>query len=143
MKINKRVVIGLLIIVLILASAYTIEFTYKNIGLKSGAVIEISKNEKEAAYFGGDVLKELPGGSTDGSEQGPTLNSVLMAAGVTDFNEVQIFGLDEDSYLKLDQKQVSDEYRFYYTDHNTLNLARQSDNKNILVESVCKINVAD
>jgi len=143
MKFNKKIIIGLLIIVLIIAVSYTVEFSYKSFGLKSGAVIQISYNNQVAAYFGGDVLKKLPDGTAENSNQGPTLNSVLIAAGISDFKKVEISGLEDDVPYKLDGKQISDNYRFYYTDHNTVSLAQKSDSGKILVEDVSKINAAD
>lgn len=143
MKLNNKIIIGILAIILITAGAYATEYFYKNSGLKSGAVIKISDNNQLAAYFGSDVFKQLPGGSTEGSDEGPTLTSVLIAAGINSFASVEIKGVRDDSPYRLDGKQVGDDCRFYYTDHNTVNFALRSDRAKVLVEDVSEINVKD
>lgn len=142
MKINKKIIIGILIVILIPVISYTIEYAFKNAGLKSGAIIEISLNNQVAAYFGSDVLQKLPNGSGNGDE-GPTLNSVLIAAGINNFSTIEISGGKDETPYKISSQDNRDEYRFYYTPHNTVNLAKKSESQNILVEDVGLINAKD
>lgn len=142
MNLNKKIIIGIIIVLLIPVISYTIEYTFKSTGLKSGAIIKISHNNQVAAYFGSDVLKQLPAGSGN-SNEGPTLSSVLIAAGIGNFSNVDISGGNDDSPYKISSNEMSNNYRFYYTDHNTVNLVKKSDNQNILVEDVSEINAKD
>ena len=140
MTMNKKIIIGIMVLVLIIVAAYTFEYTYKSAGTKSGSIIEITNNNQAAAFMGSDVLKKLPGGTKDKSEEGPTLTSVLVAAGISDFSKVEITGVQEDAYYVANKAEISNDIIFYYTDHNTVNLAKK-DNHQVLVEDVSTINI--
>lgn len=143
MKLNKRIIVGSLIVILFPVIAYTIEYTFKSAGLKSGVIIKISRNNQVAAYFGSDVLKKLPAGSGN-SHEGPALRSVLIAAGISHFGNANISGGKGDTSCKISSKEMSSNYRFYYTDHNTVNLVKKSgDLHQILVKDVSAINAMD
>lgn len=143
MTLNKKIAGGIITILLIMAASYFIEITYKQTGLKSGAIIKISSNNQPAAFFGSDVLKKLPGGAEGPSGEGPTLKSVLASAGISDFNKVEILGVNESSSFVARQQDISDDLIFYYTDHGTVNLAKKSNSQSVLVEDVSEINASD
>lgn len=143
MTLNKKMILGLIILVAMILASYTIEFTYKSSGLKSGAIIKISNNNQPAAYFGSDVLKQLPGGTKEKSEEGPTLNSVLVAAGISDFKKVEIIGLKKGNSYVVNETEISNDVIFYYTDHGTVNLAQKDNSQTILVNDVSEINTKD
>ncbi len=140
MTMNKKIIMGIIVLVLTIIAAYTFEYTYKNSGVKSGAIIEITNNNQPAAFMGSDVLKKLPGGTKDKSEEGPTLTSVLVAAGINDFSKVEIIGVKKSAPYVANKAEISNDLIFYYTDHNTVNLAKKDNYQNILVEDVSGIN---
>jgi len=139
MTLNKKIIMGIMILVLMIAASYTLEYTYKNAGTKSGSIIKITNNNQTAAFMGSDVLKKLAGGTKNKSEEGPTLTSVLVAAGISDFSKVQITGVRESASYVASKAEISNDIIFYYTDHNTVNLAKK-DNHQVLVEDVSTIN---
>ena len=139
MTLNKKIIMGIMILVLMIAASYTLEYTYKNAGTKSGSIIKITNNNQTAAFMGSDVLKKLAGGTKNKSEEGPTLTSVLVAAGISDFSKVQITGVREGASYVASKAEISNDIIFYYTDHNTVNLAKK-DNHQVLVEDVSTIN---
>jgi hypothetical protein len=139
MTLNKKIIIGIIVLAFAVIAAYTIEFTYKDSGIKSGAIIEITNNDQPAAYMGSDVLKKLPGGTKDKSEEGPTLNSVLVAAGISDFSKVEISGVKKSAPYVANKAEISNDLIFFYTDHNTVNLVKK-DTQNVLIEDVSAIN---
>jgi hypothetical protein len=139
MTLNKKIIIGIIVLALAVIAAYTIEFTYKDSGIKSGAIIEITNNNQPAAYMGSDVLKKLPGGTKDKSGEGPTLTSVLVAAGISDFSKVEISGVKKGAPYMANKAEISNDLIFFYTDHNTVNLVKK-DNQNVLIEDVSVIN---
>src|SRR5665648_1241208 len=93
MTMNRKIFMGIMVLLLTIIASYTIEFTYKSAGTKSGTIIAITNNNKPAAYMGSDILKKLPGGTKDKPEAGPTLTAVLVAAGTSDFSKVEITGV--------------------------------------------------
>ena len=139
MTMNKKIIMGMMVLVFAIIAAYTIEFTYKDSGVKSGAIIEITNNNQPAAFMGSDVLKKLPGGTKSESEEGPTLTAVLVAAGINDYSKVEITGVKKGAPYVVNKAEISNDFIFYYTDHNTVNLAKK-DNQNVLVEDVSGIN---
>ena len=139
MTMNKKIIMGIMVLVFTIIASYTIEYTYKDSGVKSGAIIEITNNNQAAAFMGSDVLKKLPGGTKGKSEEGPTLTSVLVAAGINDYSKVQITGVKKGATYAVNKAEISNDLIFYYTDHNTVNLAKK-DNQHVLIEDVSAIN---
>lgn len=138
MTINKKIIAGFAVLVLIIAASYGIEYSYKSVGTKSGAIVKISNNNQPAAYFGSDVLQKLPGGTKKNSAEGPTLTSVLIAAGISDFSKVEIIGVNSNTPYIINKAEVNNNLVFYYTNHNTVNLVKK-DNQQVLVEDVSTI----
>jgi len=140
MTMNKKIFMGIMVLVLTIIASYTIEFTYKSAGTKSGAIIAITNNNQPAAFMGSDVLKKLPGGTKDQSEEGPALTAVLVAAGTSDFSKVEISGVKKGVPYVVSKTEISNDLIFYYTDHNTVNLAKKDNYQKVLVEDVSAIN---
>ena len=139
MTLNRKIIIGIMLLAFTVITAYVIEFTYKDAGVKSGAIIQITNNNQPAAFMGSDVLKKLPGGTKEKSEEGPTLTSVLVAAGINDFSKVEITGVKKGAPYVANKAEISNDLIFYYTGHNTVNLVKK-DNQYVLVEDVSGIN---
>lgn len=142
MTMNKKIIMGIMILVLAIVASYTIEFTYKDSGVKSGAIMEFTYNNQPAAYMGSDVLKQLPGGTKEKSEEGPTLTTVLVAAGIANYSKVEITGVKKGTPFVANKAEISDDIIFYYTNHGTVNLVKK-DNQHVLVEDVSGINAQD
>jgi hypothetical protein len=140
MTMNKRISMGIMVLVLTIIAAYTFEYTYKDAGVKSGTIIGITNNDQPAAFMGGDVLKKLPGGTKVNSQEGPSLTSVLVAAGISNFSKVEITGIRKGVPYVVTKAEISNDFIFYYTDHNTVNLAKKDNYQNVLVEDVSSIN---
>lgn len=140
MTLTKKIVMGITALVVVILAAYAFEYTYKAVGTKSGTIVEIAENNQPAAYMGSDVLKQLPGGTNENPEEGPTLNAVLLAAGITDFVSAEIWGARNDTPYLINEDEISDDFIFYYTSHNTVNLVKK-DRQQVLMENVSGINV--
>lgn len=138
MTMNKKIIIGILVLALAVIAAYSIEYTYKGAGKKSGAIIEITNNKQPAAFMGSDVLKKLPGGTNEKSTEGPTLSTVLVAAGINDFSKVEITGVKNGAPYVANKAEISNDMIFYYTDHNTVNLVKK-EKQQVLIEDVSGI----
>jgi len=140
MTMNKKIIMGIMVLVFAIIASYTIEFTYKDSGVKSGTIIQITNNNQAAAFMGSDVLKKLPGGTREKSQEGPTLTTVLVAAGINDFSKVDITGVKKGAPYVVNKAEISNDLVLYYTDHNTVNLAKKDNYQNVLVEDVSAIN---
>lgn len=139
---NKKIIVSLVVIALIILGAYSTEYFFKENGLNSGSIVKVNNNAKLAAYMDKDVLTQLAGqkGKSSKNHVGPTLSSVLTAAGISYIEKVQVKGLHTKSPQKFDQKEINDDLVFYFTNHNTVNLGRKKDYPHYLVKDVTEIN---
>lgn len=143
MGLNKRIVISILTILMMVSISYLIENVSKERGLNSASIIKVLDNNKVAALMGVDVLKELKEQEFPNDEDvtnGPTLLTVLAAAGTGDYRTIEIKGLDNQTLYRASQNEINKEYIFIFTDHGTVNLCKINQEQQLLVKDVSEIN---
>jgi hypothetical protein len=131
-NLRVKATISILIILLAVGSSYAVEYVVKNQGLKTAKVIKVSLNNQPVAFLDVKILKQI--------SDNPTLASVLGAAGVNDFKEVEIKGLKNDNVYHASKEQVNDSIRFTFTDQGSVNLRSGNDPVSIKVDAVSEIN---
>lgn len=124
MSLKKKILMSFLIIILIIVTAYSIEYVSRERGLGSATIIKVTIDGKVASLMGVDVLSKLKSEPVAGSRltMGPELNSVLTAAGASRFNSIEIIGIDRQRSYRLDKKQINNQVVFYFNDSGTVNL---------------------
>ncbi|TWH51613.1 hypothetical protein [Sporomusa sp. KB1] len=132
---NRRITLSVLLIVLIVLAAYGTEYLAKNRGLHTATLITIQSNNKTAALFGVDVLRQLDAG-------GPGLLAVLAAAGIDRFSKVEVKGLKNNIVYPINN-EINKDLNLQFTDRGTVNLCNNKANKAILVEDVNEINAVN
>ncbi|MDD2444006.1 MAG: hypothetical protein PHS52_05860 [Desulfotomaculaceae bacterium] len=142
MSLNKKIIIGISIIFLIVAASYLLENASKERGLSAGKVIKVLDNNELAAYMGVDVIRylneqEFPGAP---DSKGPTLLYVMGAAGISEFNQVEIKGLGDGAVFRAGKDEVNRDYILCVTNQGTVNLINKNNYRYILVENVSEIN---
>jgi hypothetical protein len=95
--------------------------------------------------MGTDVMKalmeqEFPG---DGDVKGPTLLYVMGSAGIGEFKNVEIKGLQDDSTFKAAKAEINSDYILFLTGHGTVRLCKKGDYQHFLVEDVSEINTTN
>lgn len=133
---NRRITLSILLIVLIVLAAYGTEYLAKNRGLHTATMITIQSNNKTAALFGVDVLRQLDAG-------GPGLFAVLAAAGIDRFSKVEVKGIKNNTVYQINIDEINKELNLRFTDRGTVNLCNNKANKAILVEDVNEINAVN
>jgi hypothetical protein len=133
---NRRIALSILAIGLLVMAAYGTEYLAKNQGLHTATMINIQSNNKTAALFGVDVLRQLDGG-------GPGLISVLAAAGIDRFSKVEVKGLKNNTVYQINKNEINKDLNLRFTDRGTVNLCNNKANKAILVEDVNEINAVN
>ena len=137
---GKKLVISATIIALFVAGSYLLEYGLKSRALSSGTMIKVNSNGKLSALMGVDLIKELKKKeSGDQLGQGPQLSSVITAAGVAEFDRVEVRGVDDQSIFRIKKAEVGPELVIWYTDHGTVELRKKSKNKDILVKDISQI----
>jgi len=137
---SKKVIISIVVISLFVASSYFVEYMSKERGLNSAKIIKVLDNGKLAALMDTDTLMQLENKgssySKDEKAKGPALLSVIAAAGVDNFNTVEVKGR---SVYQIKKDEINRDYIFYFTDHGTVNLYKKNTDR-FLVEDVSEIN---
>lgn len=141
MSLNKKIITGMILIILFVAGAYLVENLSKEQGLNSAKVIKVQDNDNPVALMGIDVLKQLNKQEfpDDKDSKGPSLLYVMGSAGIGDFNKVEVKGLDNKSVYRANSSEISKDYILYFTDHGTVSLCKKSDCQHFLVEDVSQI----
>jgi len=142
MALNKRIIISISVVLLIVAISYLFENVSKERGLSIGRVIKVLDNNELTAYIGVDVLmylneQEFPGAP---DSKGPTLMYVMGSAGISEFNEVEIKGLGGDAVFLAGMDETNKDYVLCLTSSKTVNLINKNNYRHILVENVSEIN---
>ncbi|MDF9409515.1 MULTISPECIES: hypothetical protein [Pelotomaculum] len=142
MSLNKKIIISIVLIILAVAGSYLLENLSKERGLKSATVIKMQENNNLVALMGVDVLKTLKDQESPGDKdaKGLSLLYAMGAAGIGEFNQIEVKGVDNKSVFQANKNEITRDYLLYFTDHGTVNLCRKNDYQRFLVEDVSEIN---
>ena len=144
MKDKKRVIIGIILVFIIIGSAYLIENITTKQGLGSAKIVKITEKGKVAAYISTDILKQLVKQDVDEDDLsfGPPLQLAMHAAGVSEFTKVEVKGEDE-SHIILNKKDISDDLIIYLAGNGTMNLCRKENSSNFLIKEIKEIIISN
>jgi hypothetical protein len=138
-NLGKRILISAVAIILFVGGAYLLEYGLKSRALSSGAMIKVNSDGKLSALMSIDLIRELRKEASGSKDRGPALSSVITAAGVTDFNRVEVRGIDDESLLRLNKADIGPNLVVWYTDHETIELRNLDDDGRVLLEDICQI----
>lgn len=136
MGFQRRLLIGVCIILFVIASAYLIEFVSMEWGMRQGKRITVLDGGSTVAYLDSQALKQIAGSE----EIGPSLNSVLNAAGVGDFSVVEIKGVAEETACSIPREMLSEDLVFQFGEDGTADLIDQK-GAQLLIKNVSEIGV--
>lgn len=148
--INRRIVIGLLLLVLVVGGAFLFEGITKIKGSQSGQLVPVMQNDKTIAYYDAGVIRQLSlqerelkrdqGGSV--SDNKVSLSFALGSAGIDDYEYVLVTGLGDNEEFKL--KRGETESMVLSSNNNgTFSLVNQSGGNRVIVKEVARFYVAD
>lgn len=131
----------MLFIFLVVPMSYWMETFWKERGLETGSIISVLDQYQPAALMGMDVLRRLDKQNDLGSANtiGPSLVSVLAAAGVSGFDYIEVKGIRSRAVYQITKDELSDQYILVFTDHNTVNLSKGSEGQTLLVQDISEI----
>ncbi|MGI5926175.1 MAG: hypothetical protein ACOX8A_03195 [Thermacetogeniaceae bacterium] len=133
---RKRVITGVLIVLVIIGCAYLIEKGFLAIGLKSAKVIRVLDENKPIAYLDSRVLEQIG----DQDPKGPPLIAVLNAAGAEEYDEIVIRGLGDGSVYFLHREQLNNKLICSLNGNGTADLIDQRTSQ-VLVKLIKEIEV--
>lgn len=145
MSLNKKIIVSVIVIAVIIGCSYAFELNFKSSALKAGIMIDIKQDGRSAAVMDSGVLNKLPTTINKDAQkkEGPTLLSVLNSAGLSPYtyNKVYITSLYDDTPYEINASDLNDDIIFYFAGNKTVNLGRRSQYPNIIVRAVSNINV--
>lgn len=143
MNMKKRVIIGIVLIALLSAGAYLFENISTKQGIKSAKIIKITQKGKTIAFISSDILKQLMEqnlNKNDGEEAlGPSLALTMHAAGVSEFNQVEIKGKDKS--VVFNKEDIKDDLILFLKSDGSTNLCNKGSSANSLVNQVTEISI--
>lgn len=142
MTLNKKIIIALIAIALVIPGAYLFENFSKGQALKAATVIKVQEDSNLVALLGVDVLRKLNEQEFPGDEdsKGPSLLYAMGAAGIGEFNEIEIKGLNNKAVFRASRNEISRDYILCFTERGTVNLCLKNDYQHFLVKDVSEIN---
>jgi hypothetical protein len=145
MKIDKSIVIGILLLVFLTAGSYLLENVAKKQGTNSAKIIKITENNKVVAFISADVLKQLMEQNIKQGEnitdKGPSLQLAMDAAGKGNFNQIIVKGKVDNKSITLNKNDINDKLELYLENNGTVNLYEKGNNSNFVVKEITEISV--
>jgi hypothetical protein len=144
MKEKKRIVIGFMIVILIVAGSYLFQNLTIKLGLSSAKIIKVTEKGKVVAYISVSVLRQLMQqdlADEDNVTIGPPLLTAINSTGESAFNEVEVIGKGDKKDIILGKKDIYNDMILYLADNGTINLCRKDKALNYMVTEVTEIRI--
>lgn len=144
MKEKKRIVIGLVIAILIVAGSYLFQNLTMKLGLSSAKIIKVTEKSKVVAYISADVLRQLMQQDLEDEDNvtiGPPLLTAMNAAGASEFNEVEVIGKGNKNTIILKKNDINNDLILYLAGNGTINLCRKDKALNFMVTEITEIRI--
>jgi hypothetical protein len=145
MKENKRIVISVLLIFLLVAGSYLFENIMKKQGMNSAQIVKVTEKGKVVAYISADVLRQLMEQNSqkdeDNLSKGPSLILAMNAAGASNFKQIEVKGKGEKASFVLEEKDINSDLELFLENNGTINLCKKDNSSNFLVKEITEINI--
>lgn len=145
MKENKRIVISVLLIFLLVAGSYLFENVMKRQGMNSAQIIKVTEKGKVVAYISADVLRQLMEQNSqkdeDNLSKGPSLILAMNAAGVSNFKRIEIKGKGDKASIVLNENDISSDLELFLANNGTINLCKKDNSSSFLVKEITEIDI--
>ncbi len=149
MKIDKRIVLGLIFIVVIVGSAFLLEHTVKVQGSNSARIIPVIQNNETIAFVDAGVIeqlreqehamREVSEGSDNTGEV--SLEFVLGSVGGFDYRYIEVKGLDDSETWRLEQSKLDPAIVLSSNMSGTVAMINSEDGRQILIKAIKEIHL--
>lgn len=148
MNLNRKMLLSIMLIGLIVGGSYAVECAVKVQGARSARIVRVVNDDQAVAMLSAGVFKQLKQqesafdkDTSDNSVDGPSLLFVIRSTGINDFQQVEVKGLQNEDVYKLERNQINNDIVFSFTKHQTVNLGNKKDRGRYLVQDVSEIRV--
>jgi hypothetical protein len=148
--INRRIVIGILLLTLVVGGAFLFERVTKIQGSQNGKLVPVVQNDKTIAYLDAGVIRQLScqecelkqGQGASGSDNEVSLSFALGSAGIVDYEYIQVTGLGDSEEFKLKQEEMED-ISLSSNSNGTFAMVNKSGGNRVMIKEVARFYAAD
>lgn len=148
--INRRIVIGILLLILVVGGAFLFEGVTKVQGSQNGKLVPVDQNDKTIAYLDAGVIRQLSrqerelkqGQGGSGGDNEVSLSFVLGSAGIVDYAYIEVTGLGDSENCKLKQEEM-ESITLSSNSNGTFAMVNKSAGNRVLVKEVARFYAAD
>lgn len=146
MTLNRRIVIGVLAIILLVGGAYLFEQVTKVQGSQNGKLIPVAQNDKIVAYLDAGTIKQLSiqertlkkDKSNINGQNDASLDFVLGSAGIINYHTVRVYGVGDDEGTSLDKGKIT-MMTLSPNENKTMSMLDQADGNQVKIKKVRKL----
>lgn len=143
---KKRILIGIIAVVLIVVLAFFTEKIIREKGNESGIIISVIQNDETIAFFDSGVVSELikqgmgVNENEAAEENSLLISEVLDSAGVINYNNLVIEGSGK-AKITIDGSEEIKNAAFIVNSNNTISLVDINDGNRVIMKTVCSIKI--
>jgi hypothetical protein len=140
---DKKVIISILLIILIVSSAYSIERYIKENGTAKGEILEISDDQQTIAYISGDIIMKLLENDDlkKHTGDGLSLNSLLNSVGAYNYTKIEIKNRNSTLIIPFSATDFDKNYYIKYTSTNNMTVVLKNNGKCTTIENISNIHL--
>ena len=150
MTINKRIGIGLLLLILVVGGAFLFEKVTKVQGSQNGKLVPVVQNDKTTAYLDAGVIRQLSQQEREleqnqgifGSDNEVSLSFVLGSAGIINYKYVKVSGVGDSEDFKLKPEEIEG-IALSSNGNSTFAMVNKVNGNCLMIKEVAKFYVAD
>ncbi|SFH10164.1 hypothetical protein SAMN05660649_03867 [Desulfotomaculum arcticum] len=150
MTFNRRIVIGILVLVLVVGGAFLFEHVIKVQGSRKGILVPVVQNSKTIAYLDAGTIRQLgqqerelsQGQSNSNSNNEVSLSFVLGSAGIIDYQCIEVGGVGDSQDFKLSPQDI-EVIALSSNSNSTFAMVNKAEGNRVMIKEVAKFNVAN
>ncbi|MCG9968820.1 hypothetical protein L9W92_12305 [Pelotomaculum terephthalicicum JT] len=152
MTVNKRIIAGILLLILIVGGSYFFEQITKAQGSRNGRLVPVIQHDETTAYLDAGVIRQLgrqeqemnkdAGETGDNGDNEVSLGFVLGSAGVAGYQYIEVSGAGDSEDIKLGPRDIGG-IVLSSNSNSTFAMADKAGGNRVIIKEVAKIYVAD
>ncbi len=151
MTFNRRIVVGILVLVLVAGGAFLLEHMAKVQLSRNGRLVPVIQDSKIIAYLDAGTIRQLsqqerelrPGQDNSNNHSEVSLSFMLGSTGVVDYQYIEVSGVGNSKDFKLNPGDIEDIALSASSNHHTFALVNRAEGNRVMIQKVAKVYVAN
>ncbi len=148
--INRRVGIGLLLLILVVGGAFLFEKAVKVQGSQNGKLVPVVQNDKTIAYLDAGVIRQLScqerelkqGQGGSGGDNEVSLSFALGSAGIVDYKYIEVSGVGDSENFTLKSGEIEG-IALSSNSNSTFAMINKANGNRVMIKEVARFYAAD